>query len=85
MSKFKFFSDLINVDNIPDLNVHDNNHIEPKNSSKDNSIKLVEKLVEDEGEVVDVVDSSDPCYTHTVMLSGRCVVMCGKIVIRFCG
>ena len=36
-------------------------------------------------EVIEKSNDNDVCYTHTILLIGRCVVMCREQVVEFCG
>ena len=39
---------------------------------------------EDE-EIIEKSNDNDVCYTHTILLIGRCVVMCREQIVEFCG
>ena len=38
-----------------------------------------------EADVDEESNDNDVCYTHTILLIGRCVVMCREQIVEFCG
>ena len=36
-------------------------------------------------EIMEESNDNDVCYTHTILLIGRCVVMCREQIVEFCG
>ena len=53
------------------------------------NINLEAEIEEDSDYTADIIEDSndmdDICYTHTILLIGRCVVMCRDKIVEFCG
>ena len=53
------------------------------------TINLDAEIEEDSDYTEDIIendnDMDDICYTHTILLIGRCVVMCRDKIVEFCG
>ena len=53
------------------------------------TINLDAEIEEDSDYTEDIIENDnymdDICYTHTILLIGRCVVMCHDKIVEFCG
>ena len=79
--QFLTFSDLV------ENNESDRNLVNSNDDSSDFGVNGFGQNNSDDFRISDNTHASNTssCYTHTMMLLGHCVIMCGLDLIGFCG